>query len=65
MVLVYLLIICGMVVLILQTNTVSSNAAGLVILGIFLGPVLPIAIPFSHQTLPKHLHTVAVGFLVA
>jgi hypothetical protein len=54
-----------MVVLIFQTNTVSSNAAGLVILGIFLGPVLPIAIPFSHQTLPKHLHAVAVGFLVA
>jgi len=54
-----------MVLLIWQTNTVSSNAAGFVILGIFLGPVLPTAISFSHQTLPKHLHTVAVGFLVA
>ncbi|KAH8553424.1 major facilitator superfamily domain-containing protein [Umbelopsis sp. PMI_123] len=64
-ILVYLIVTIGMIIMIWQTSTIASNSAGLVILGIFLGPMLPTAIAFPQQVIPKHLHATAVGFLVA
>lgn len=65
MILVYLIVSCGMVILVWQATSIGTDAAGLVILGAVLGPMFPTAISVSHQVLPKHLHATAVGFLVA
>jgi fucose permease len=65
MVLLYLVITCGMIILVWQSTSISADAAGLVILGAVLGPMFPTAIAVSHQALPKHLYATAVGFLVA
>ncbi|GAB5588985.1 hypothetical protein Unana1_03885 [Umbelopsis nana] len=65
MILIYLTITSGVVVLLWQTNSIGADIAGLIVLGVFLGPMFPTAIAYSNQLIPKHLYTTAVGFLVA
>jgi fucose permease len=54
-----------MIILVWQVNSIGADAAGLVIIGFFLGPMFPTAIAITHQTLPKYLHATAIGFIAA
>ncbi|KAH8553344.1 major facilitator superfamily domain-containing protein [Umbelopsis sp. PMI_123] len=65
MITLYLFVTCGMIILIWQATSIGADAAGLVIAGFFLGPMFPTAIAITHQTLPKHLHATAIGFVAA
>ncbi|KAG2189077.1 hypothetical protein INT44_004219 [Umbelopsis vinacea] len=64
MVTLYLIVTCAMIILIWQATPIAVDLAGLVILGMALGPIFPTTVSMVSQILPRYLHTTTIGFLV-